>query len=223
MNFTKTFDEILSSVDKLFKEIDMIPQNFYQGEPEWNEFYNKLEDMDRLGTLHSGLTKFVLDLDPNDNFVIKMPFAGHYYHHCVSDPDERFQDYPVNHCQRELEDYNDLKDTDIGFLLVPTYFVGKVGEMEVYIQPKVEPYSYENHSASRQSYQVAESLEYFECTADDEDSIAAFIEAFGEEEGQHILSMLDDYGIRDIHTGNFGYQDGKLVIFDYCGYHSQCC
>lgn len=211
MEFSKSFDQILKSVEELFDKIGLPTAKIYRGDSSWNKLYDYSEEQ-TYRFLNSGLTKFVLDLDGENDFVVKVPFAGVYNSY-----NNECSDYCVNHCARELEDYEDLKNTDIGFLLVPTYFVGKVGELEIYIQPKVEPYSYDQHSASEESYQIAADIEYCECTADDEDSIAAFVEAFGDE-AEHILCLLDDMGIRDIHCGNFGYSNGKLLIFDYCGY-----
>ena len=211
MEFSKSFDEILKSVEELFNKISLPTVKIYRGDSNWNKLYDYSTEQTYY-FLNIGLTKFVLDLDTENNFVIKIPFAGTYYSW-----NNEWNDYSVNHCARELEDYEHLKNTEIGFLLVPTYFVGKVGELEVYIQPKVEPYSYDQHSASEESYQIAEDMEYYECTAYDKDTIAAFIEEFGDET-EHILSLLDDFGVRDIHSGNFGYSDGKLLIFDYCGY-----
>ena len=211
MEFNKSFDEILKSVEELFDKIGLPTAKIYRGGSSWNKLYDYSEEQ-TYHFLNSGLTKFVLDLDRENNFVVKIPFAGTYHGW-----NDECSDYCVNHCARELEDYEDLKNTEIGFLLVPTYFVGEVGELEIYIQPKVEPYSYDQHSASKESYQIAADMDYYECTADDEDTIAAFVEKFGEE-AEHILCLLDDFGVRDIHCGNFGYSDGKLLIFDYCGY-----
>lgn len=211
MELNKSFDEILKSIEELFNKIGLPTEKIYRDSSNWDKLYDYSVEQ-TYHFLNSGLTKFVLDLDRENNFVVKIPFAGSYYgwkNEC--------DDYRVNHCARELKDYEDLKDTEIGFLLVPTYFVGKVGELEIYIQPKVEPYSYDQHSASQESYQIAADMDYYECTADDEDTIAAFVESFGEE-AEHILCLLDDFGVRDIHSGNFGYSDGKLLIFDYCGY-----
>lgn len=216
MEFSKSFDQILKSVENVFNKADVPTNKMYLGDDDWENLFDFCNNK-RPNFLRSGLTKFVLDINEEDDFVIKIPFAGSYSFY--RNQDERYQDYPVNHCKRELDDYNYLKDTEINFLFVPTYYVGKVGELEIYIQPKVEPYSYDQHSASEESYTIAADIEYCECTADDEDSIAAFVEAFGDE-AEHILNQLDDMGVRDIHCGNFGYQDGRLVIFDYCGYHS---
>lgn len=214
MEFNKNFNEILNSVEELFNKIELPTVKIYRGDSNWNKLYDYFEEQ-TCHFLNSGLTKFVLDLDNKNNFIIKIPFAGT----CYRGIDK--ESYCVNHCERELEYYNDFKNTEIGFLLVPTYFVGKVGELEIYIQPKVVPYSHSEHSASQHSYQIAADMEYYSCTADDDDAIAAFVENFNDE-AEHILCKLDEFGIRDIHCGNFGYLNGKLLIFDYCGYHSQC-
>ena len=72
---------------------------------------------------------------------------------------------------------------------------------------------------SKKSYTIAQELDWYECIADDDEAAAAFVEAFGDD-AKHILNLLDDMDVADIHCGNFGYLDGRLVIFDYCGYHS---
>ena len=215
MDFNRSFEEILKSVENIFIETNTPLCKIYGGSNEWNDF-RAVVGTKRKEKIHYGLSKFVIDFSDNDNFVVKIPFAGVY----TNFEEPNYEDFSVNHCKRELEDYLKLKDTEIGFLLAPTYFVGKVGELEVYIQPKVEPFRYENNSPSEQTYDIISDLDYYECTADDDDRVAAFVEAFGVEKGQRILGLLDEFGIRDIHTGNFGYQYNNLVIFDYCGYHN---
>ena len=185
----------------------------YKGSPEWDNLYDYCDNHGC--PVRSGLTKFVFNLNENDNFVVKIPFVGTYYYGTHS-----YEGYSVNHCEEELNVYESLKDTEIGFLLVPTVFIGKVKGLELYIQPKVEAFNYEKHSPSNKSYDDAEDLEWHECTADDDDAIASFVEYFGVEEAEHILNTLDDEGVRDIHCGNFGYLNKKLVLFDYSGYHS---
>lgn len=214
MEFNRSFDSILKSVERIFDKAEVPTTKMYRNSPNYDRLCDYCE-----GSISSGLTKFVFNLDECDNFVVKIPFSGIYRTWVSKETDNRYEDACVNHCQRELEDYRDLKDSEIGFLLVPTYYVGKVNELEVYIQPKVETYSYSKHIPSKDAYRIASDMEYYECTADDEDTIAAFVEAFGDD-ADSILSKLDDYGVRDIHSGNFGYLDNKLMIFDYCGYHS---
>ena len=214
MDFTKSFSDILNIVEDIFNEAHIPTYKMYSGTSEWDKLHSFITSKGGL-EIHSGLTKFVIELTA-DNFVIKIPFSGYTRRNGCGELEN--EDYSVNHCEREVELYNKLKDTEIGDLLVPTYFIGKVNELEVYIQPKVEPYDYFTHSPSEKSYNIANELDEYECTADDEDCVAAFVEYFGDQT-EHILSMLDELGVRDVHSANFGYQNGGLVIFDYSGYH----
>ena len=214
MEFNRSFEDILKSVERIFDKADVPTTKMYRSSPDYDKLCDYCE-----GSIREGLTKFVFNLNECDNFVVKIPFSGIYSTWFSENDEDKYEEMRVNHCQRELEDYRDLKDSEIGFLLVPTYYVGKINELEIYIQPKVETYSYSKHTPSKDAYRVASELEYYECTADDEETIAAFVDAFGDD-AQSILSMLDNYGVRDLHSGNFGYLDNELVIFDYCGYHN---
>jgi hypothetical protein len=213
MEFNRSFEEIIKSVCDIFNEAKVDMKPIYHDSPEF-DLLDEYCDTHNY-SIRNGLTKFVFNLDNNDNFVVKIPFAGTYYW-----ADKEYENYGTNHCEEELNVYEYLKDSEIGSLLVPTVFIGKVNGLELYAQPKVEVFNYDKHSPSDKSYNTAEDLGWHECTADDDDVVASFVEYFGVDEAERILDYLDEEGIRDIHSGNFGYLNGALVLFDYCGYHS---
>ena len=45
---------------------------------------------------------------------------------------------------------------------------------------------------------------------------------WGEEARLEVGELIDDFGIGDLHYGNWGFCDGRLVIVDYAGYGKQC-
>ena len=212
MEFTKTFNEMISMVENVFKITNTKIAPIYRGSPAWDGFKEECENNNI--KIAFGLTKFVIYFD---DFVVKIPFRGDY--HCwVEKEDDRYYDYTTNHCRLEVEDYESYCSTEIGFLLVPTVCIGKLNDLSIYAQPKCEPYSYDKHSPSEQDFEMVGDLDYFECTTDDDEAVAVFIKEFGDD-ASRILNLLDDFDIRDIHFGNIGYLNGKLVIFDFCGYH----
>lgn len=213
MEFTKSFDEMISMVEKVFDLIGVDPTPMYYESPEW-DIFEEACDNNNIKIAH-GLTKFVLFFD---DFVIKIPFKGNYSTWVSNDNEDRYNPYSINHCEYEVDVYDALCSREIGFLLCPTVYIGQLGAVKLYAQPKCEPFTYDKHSPSEQSYNMTEEFDYYECTADDDDVVALFAEEFGYD-APNILDMLDEEGIRDVHQGNVGFLNGKLIIFDFCGYH----
>ena len=209
MEFNVNCNEVISIVKNLFTNAQLGFKGVYKSSEEWDCFEDYCYDHEI--QLCSGLSKFVI-VPSNTDYVIKIPFKGSYYHW-----DKEYSDI-ADHCDLEVKCYNDYANSELGYLFVPTQYVGCIDEIKIYVQPKVETYHYETHSASKHSYDQLEDFDYYECTADDEDAVAAFIEEFGEN-AAWVLDTLDEMEVKDIHCGNFGYLNGKLVLFDYCGYH----
>lgn len=51
-------------------------------------------------------------------------------------------------------------------------------------------------------------------------ALGYFMGALSPEEMRALSRFLKDYDINDIHTGNIGWIDGQLKIFDFCGFKS---
>ena len=47
-----------------------------------------------------------------------------------------------------------------------------------------------------------------------------FAETYGYEEFLRLNDFLEWYDINDLHSGNIGYINGKLVFIDYAGYYA---
>ena len=47
---------------------------------------------------------------------------------------------------------------------------------------------------------------------------AILLEYYGEEKLNKFFSFIDNYNIGDLHSGNFGFQNGRPVFIDYSGF-----
>ena len=94
MEFNKSCDEILKSVEELFDKIGLPTKKIYRGDSNWDKLYDYSEEQ-TYHLLNSGLTKFVLNLDRENNFVVKIPFAGVYYGY-----ENEYEDYCRCHGRR---------------------------------------------------------------------------------------------------------------------------
>lgn len=189
----------------------------------------------------SGLTKIVLIPDDKD-YVIKIPITKTGYYDYIEDEngDYRKGEFFVannsfgDYCSIEEELFNSFED-DIKEIFAETKFITKVNDLPIYIQEKVKtPYDKKinqfdpNHYPSDRKSDmeihhelkvISECSEYSEYNEFQEDYCYDILVNYGFEFLIKLLQTIDDVGISDLHTGNYGYNKNyKPMIFDYSGY-----
>jgi len=53
-----------------------------------------------------------------------------------------------------------------------------------------------------------------------EEVAASFVHEYGEVSYAELSSFLNEWCVNDLHCGNVGWIDGRLVLIDYAGYHA---
>ena len=172
---------------------------------------------------HCGATKLVIDYG---NYVIKIPFTGFY--------NWNFDDEEViptlagywdtkNPCEMEIDIYNEATDR-LREILLPTIWVGNINNVPIYVQRKIDGsytnyrYNYKLSNGNERLGRKVKILSYGGYSAIDSIGIYGLISRFGIEFTKFLLEEIDE-SISDLHTGNYGYLNDNLVIFDYAGYN----
>lgn len=187
------------------------------------EFYLDFEDEylidDEYWYATCGASKIVLSCSLYD-MVIKIPITGIFsenaYDECI--------DYCVNYIYSEVEIYNDSSD-NIKEILLQNSFITCCGDLEIYVQPKVEHNFYEAYPPSS-VYGDAKLIDKVNEILSTSNAqyhglpcnffLADILKYFGEERGLEIIEEID---FDDMNNNNYGYlRDGKPVIFDYAGF-----
>lgn len=208
---------IFPSRQKLHQTVEILDewsiQDFFNARPSpaFNHFEDWCHEISTLTSLriNHGLTKISVDFGDN-NWVIKIPFGN-----------------STNYCQLEAKMYALAHKKGLGEYFAPCFFYGKIKDIPIYLQRKVEINeelnldacyyymrtlceSFREHDETDEDFEdrVQENLDYMT----DEDAVKAII---GETKG--LLSFLYDNDICDLHSGNFGFLNSNPVIFDYSG------
>ena len=205
---------IVNAVEELFEKANIEPKKLYSGSP----YVKKLKEFcyENEFSFATGASKMVFT-NLVEDYVIKIPFVGNY----SSYADEYYSFGIEDHIQKEIDDFNRfIKGSLIEDLFIPNEYVGQVGAIKIYAQEKVDTYEEVGSSEpiSDEVYTSAEDCCYWDVCGDSIEAVCIFYVEYGVEEGERILSELGNLEISDIHEGNLGYKNGRLVIFDYAGF-----
>ncbi len=169
-----------------------------------------------------GASKIVI-IDEESDWVTKISFD------CSAELDD---DMELDYCKRELYNYKAACEKGLDKFFAEIHKVGEVNGIDVYLQEKVrvdEGVEEEVDEIFRQ-YVYAGDENYYD-EFEDEDERRAILEdgvsdmdagekieaifGFNEE----LINFVEDYDINDLHSGNYGYRGGELVIIDFSGYN----
>lgn len=180
----------------------------------------------------SGATKAVI-VPKNEDFVIKIPFAGwndydNQTSHYNEEIDEYVYDVPFvafqyNYCQLEEENYECARENNVENYFAKTSLIGFINGFAIYIQDKVESFF---HSKSRGYHSEKEKEALTQSYRDEDleqlplDWALDFINVYGEEEFINFLIFTIEYHINDLRNVNVAYRNGKPIVCDYSGYWS---
>lgn len=228
-------------VNKILKQIFPIPENFGAGEIEGEKLFyqikHKIKQIDDSIEVTRGLTKLVIVLPEQYNYVIKIPFNGHYYGKEFAffknaNNDEDYSDY----CLTEYLKYQQLKKEKLECFVAKTIYYKTINSTRIFIQEKIIPleksYSsfnpFEPPEPSERSKKIAHSLiddnsDNYICFPDDIEWISNCIDIYGFKKTEDFFIYCSEYDsdiLDDAHDGNYGYRkNGEPAILDYSNYN----
>ena len=166
-----------------------------------------------------GATKYVFRILDLEGWVLKVDrFPNKFY------------------CYKEARNYERALSNGYADWLVPSIYVMTIGKFSFSLQKEVVTENFESDfydSVARDYF----SEEDWEEVDEDEDEFPGKVENYIEDmsdeevlttifvyhkELKSIEKFYDfccDFNINDLHSGNFGYYNGKPSIFDYSGYY----
>ena len=200
------------------------------------KFIDTLWETFRCDDILTGASKCVVLLH-NQNFVLKIPFAGQEIWEQIrnldateyNSDDYDFVFYPFNHartknnwdyCNDEVEIFKKAEAAGVGSFFARTDFYGYSKDNHpIYVQERCEVFGsvdvddmYKNLSKEIKTSASKVSSEL------PEEWIALAIKYFGQELTDKFLAFVEDERIDDLHYNNFGFIGDRPVLIDYSGY-----
>lgn len=179
--------------------IENVRKNFYR------DFHDRgyLEDNFEI---YSGAVKYCICSELFNGYVVKF---------CYEDFD---------YCEREYTNYLAAIEHNLDVYFPFTDYLGNINGIKFFVQE----YAICNEEEIT-SIWYEKIRESYESDGEDEDEISdeiwAIIDDMEDDEGisllfncDELLSFLSEYRINDLHQGNFGYINDKLVIIDFSGF-----
>lgn len=208
----KIFSEVMGRLTDFGFMRDDYHKNVYVdfNESYVEDFLYRLRDTDFFDVnieIRTGATKCVIVLPDND-WVLKIPF----------------NDCCTEHCELEAKNYSIAVNEGYSHYMAECCYLMDYEYLPCYIMRKAEVgFDLLQDDMFSRLYEQSNDYEYatensaFNCSGDEyvED---LFRLHYGNEAVDDLYEFLDDNEIGDLHTGNVGYVDGRLVFIDYSGY-----
>lgn len=141
-------------------------------------------------------------------YVVKIPFLYE---------DEKYKTKIVNHCRLEQKNSIAAAALDLSDILIPTDYFGRFASAEIYIQQQVE---YPKRTVIRYSWGILSEKYSVDNTSGIDPCLSLYIiEYYGLKKFLKLKEFVEEKRINDLHGGNYGFIDGRPVIFDYSGYY----
>lgn len=131
-----------------------------------------------------------------------------------------FQNFKVDHAAREAQIYQEACGVHLEQFFVPCKKIGEISSLEVFEMELVDVGEelvtsdmWRKCSGSMSSEEIVNVI--------DED--CGFVESlfpfyYSNEEITRLYKFISELEINDLHSGNIGYENGRIVIIDYSGY-----
>jgi hypothetical protein len=131
-----------------------------------------------------------------------------------------FSDYKVDHAEREANIYTEACKKGVAEFFVPCHKIGKIYGSFIYEMDFVDADEELVTSDMWQKCSGTMSGEEISDAIDDDDCYIENLFPFyySEEEMSKLYDFLCELEINDLHSGNIGYLDGRIVLIDYSGY-----
>lgn len=197
--------EVSSSFDKFVqsgKKNDLL--QFIDDEAdEWHDFVVAVDGAEVTVSIMFGATKAVFAAEGMDT-VAKIGF----------------QNFKVDHAAREAQIYQEAQAMGLEQFFVPCKKIGEISSLEVFEMELVEVGEelvtsdmWRKCSDSMSREEIIDVIDY-DC---------GFIETlfpfyYSDEEMTRLYEFISELEINDLHSGNIGYENGRIVIIDYSGY-----
>ena len=181
-----------------------------------------------------GASKIVLYYETFSKWVFKIPFRGEY-----NEEEDNYKNFigankhfPIelanDYCAGEAYITREAKRANLDSLFASTYFLCDICGTPIYVSEKVphSRWTSPRWKDINSSLSIAKDISNFYRdtiyeTSLDEEVIALFIDAYGEEKTYELIDFLYCYQIKDLHNGNVGFsRDYKIKILDYSGFDS---
>ena len=202
------FNGVLKDLYEHYGFLSDVEEGFTEGyldkfSCEFDCNYNDLEI-----ELKWGVTKAVICL-PDNEWVLKIPFSDYEFDYCsleeknyISAKREGFEDFMAE--THYLMDFNGspcyiMKKAEVGFDLLKKDMYSCLIE-----EGNSEEYARYNSELNCSGDEYVENLLSFH---------------YDHKRLDNFLDFCEENDINDIHTGNVGYINGRLVVIDYSGYH----
>lgn len=131
-----------------------------------------------------------------------------------------FQNFKVDHAAREAQIFQEACGAHLEQFFVPCKKIGEISNLEVFEMELVDVGEelvtsdmWRKCSGSMSSEEIVDVI----------DDDCGFIETlfpfyYSEEEMTQLYEFISKLEINDLHSGNIGYENGRIVIIDYSGY-----
>ena len=197
--------EVSSSFDKFIQSGEK--NDFYQfmknETDEWHDFVVVVDGTEVIVSVMSGATKAVFAVEGMDT-VAKIGF----------------QDFKVDHAAREAQIYQEARSVHLEQFFVPCEKIGEISSLDVFEMELVEVGEDLVTSDMWQKCSGSMSGEEISGAIDDDDCYIEYLFPFyySDEEMTQLYDFISELKINDLHSGNIGYENGRIVIIDYSGY-----
>ena len=183
--------------------------NFENAYPSEDDDGIILESDEVMVSINYGVTKLVITTSEANNWVFKIPL----------------HDYKSNYCQLEVEIYEMAQKENISEFFAPCYFLENYDGVEIYVMARADV------TYGRLYSDLYERLSNEGCTDEEATEILEEVEDCSEyvewlfpyytncEKFEALSNFLEDAGVNDLHSGNIGYINDRVVFIDYSGFH----
>ncbi len=180
---------------------------------------------------YSGASQLVfIENEDTANRVYKLPFDGMIrewseYNEEIDDYDwkEEWENYKTNYTAKTLELYNSAIEEEVNeFFADIKKEAFSFNHCVIYSQAFVVPRNAQTKSThpSEDSLNKAKKIREKKYIPFTVDWVAVCIEMYGENKFNQLLNFINEYDIRDLHQGNYGFtRDGKPMILDYSSFN----
>lgn len=199
------------------------------------DFIDALNSKNICAEVFAGVSKMVIIPEESD-FVIKIPFDGQYDYECHEEDDSiecktwypfihagwKFHTSDWDYCDAEVAIYEKAATYKIEEFFLENIQVEEILGRPIYIQKKAVSINEGGNSGKEASPEAKENYCY--CRPEyeymDRDWVEAAIDYYGLDDVIKLKNFIDEYQLRDFHSGNLGYtSNGKPVIIDYAGWY----
>lgn len=192
--------------------------------------------------IEHGASKMVI-IQPDKDYVIKMPFTGEYFEDFDVYDDEGTEKYKTemtyvnyygadtpngwDYCAAEASHYMQAVAEGFGVAFAPCHFLAD-GDIPIYVQDKCEIFKYSNLHTSKEERE--KTSDFFKDKPNSNsmaveslplDWLTAFRLKHGEQFLLDFLNFLEENGWDDdLREANIGFLNGNPVLVDYSGFAS---